>query len=278
MVGLLAQQSFAETIGTMPAPIAGNTILDLLLNSEGDALLPLLELTSLVAMEAGIELQRSGEPIQFAYFPLSAMLTTAWVLADGSEVITLGIGRDGAIHGAPETDLKRAGCQVKVQLPGEVIMLPAHRWQQFLDSNEGARRLLSRYSESVLARTQQILACTAKHDVESRFCRWLLDMHAWRGGKPLPITHQTLSRLLGVRRTTVTLIAKSLQDAGIIAYRRGLIDVTDIYALQQASCECHTLGHGWHSFAREHMTPVPAKDQDFPAQEEPRQVSLRPPG
>jgi hypothetical protein len=47
------------------------------------------------------------------------------------------------------------------------------------------------------------------------------------------------------------LLARSLQDAGIISYRRGSIEVIDPYALQQASCRCHTLRHAWTDFDRQ---------------------------
>jgi CRP-like cAMP-binding protein len=191
-------------------------------------------------------LQCSGGPIKFAYFPVSGMVTLAWILEDGHEVTTLGIGREGAINATPGISLSHAAYHVKAQLSACLLRLPAECWQQVPERNQHARRLLSRYGECLFARTQQALACTTKHDVESRFCQWLLKLHEWQAGEPLAITHQTLSNLVGVRRTTITLMARSLQEAGIIAYRRGVIEVIDLYALKQASCECYRLGQAWY--------------------------------
>jgi len=42
-----------------------------------------------------------------------------------------------------------------------------------------------------------------------------------------------------VRRTSVSLTAHALQDAGIIRYRRGIIDILDLERLRKISCECH---------------------------------------
>jgi CRP-like cAMP-binding protein len=223
----------------MHRPRTGNAIIDLLLRSKDDDLRSILTYAEHAPVDAAAEIQRSGAPIGFALFPVNGMAALGWTFEDGSEVSTIGIGFDDAIYAAPGITLERAVYGARASLPLDVLKIPAARWQEFIDCNRPARRLLASYGECLLARTQHALACNARHDVESRFCRWLLDMDHCQGGKPLPVTHQTLARLLGVRRTTITLIAQSLQNAGIIAYRRGVIVIADLHALRQSSCECY---------------------------------------
>jgi hypothetical protein len=225
----------------MHRPMTGNAIIDLLLRSEADDLRSILTYAEHAPVDATIEIQRSGSPIDFALFPLTGMAALAWKFEDGSEVSTIGIGSDDAVYATPGIALDGAVYGTRASLPLNMMKIPAARWQRFVHRNQGACRLLACYGECLLARTQHALACNARHDVESRFCRWLLEMHYCQGGRPLPVTHQTLAHLLGVRRTTITLIAQTLQDAGLIVYRRGVIVITDLHALRQASCECHKL-------------------------------------
>jgi CRP-like cAMP-binding protein len=84
-----------------------------------------------------------------------------------------------------------------------------------------------------------MIACNIAHDLESRLCQWLLRLHDYSGRGMIAMTHQSLARLMSVRRTTVTLIARALHEAGIIRYRRGQIEVVDRYALETAACECY---------------------------------------
>jgi hypothetical protein len=59
------------------------------------------------------------------------------------------------------------------------------------------------------------------------------------GGHELLLTQECLAQMLGARRTTVTLIAESFKEAGMITYRRGRIVICDAVKLQNVACECY---------------------------------------
>ena len=101
------------------------------------------------------------------------------------------------------------------------------------------REIIVRYNEGLLAQVQQTAACNAVHDLEQRLCRWLLQTQDRAGGDMITLTHEFLSQMLAVRRTTVTLVARSLQDAGAIEYRRGKIRIVDRRKLEKRVCECY---------------------------------------
>jgi CRP-like cAMP-binding protein len=82
-------------------------------------------------------------------------------------------------------------------------------------------------------------ACNALHGVEERTCRWLLMAQDRAGRQEFPLTHEVLSELLGVRRQTVSIVAASLQRAGFITYRRGILRVLDRKGLEAATCGCY---------------------------------------
>lgn len=232
----------------------GNGILDSIARTQSEAA-ALLRTACQLNVEAGARLQQAQDPVGFACFPTAGVLSLSLPFEDGSEVHTSAIGCDGAVHACSGTNLDRAAHNVTATLPGEVICIEARAWRDFLDRNEFANDLLEHYAAFLLMDSQHALACLTIHDVESRLCHWLLKLDAWQDGRPIAITHQGLAKLLGVRRTTVTLIARALQNAGIIAYTRGTIHISDPYALRQASCECHRADAMWHG-----PSGLPAED------------------
>jgi CRP-like cAMP-binding protein len=98
--------------------------------------------------------------------------------------------------------------------------------------------LLIKYEQFFLAQVQQTAACNAVHNVRSRTCKWLLRMHDLVGSK-LPLTQEFLAQMMGVRRTSVTQVAKELQQSGMITYSRGRIRIVDLDLVRQSACECN---------------------------------------
>ena len=85
----------------------------------------------------------------------------------------------------------------------------------------------------------QSTACNAVHSVEQRLARWLLMAHDRVGTDEFLLTQEFVAQMLGVRRTSVSLVAGTLQKAGLINYRRGNIHLVDIEQLEQSACECY---------------------------------------
>jgi hypothetical protein len=86
---------------------------------------------------------------------------------------------------------------------------------------------------------QHVAACNALHPVEARMARWLLHMHDRIDADAILLTQEALSELLGVRRTTVTLVMRKLRGSGAVrSGRRGLVEI-DRQRLEEAACECY---------------------------------------
>jgi CRP-like cAMP-binding protein len=100
-------------------------------------------------------------------------------------------------------------------------------------------RLVRRYVVYNLRYANQTIACNVLHPTEERICRWLLMAHDRAGTDEFSLTHEFLAEMLGVRRQTVTVIAGTLQAAGLIRYRRGIVRILDREGLEAASCECY---------------------------------------
>jgi hypothetical protein len=85
----------------------------------------------------------------------------------------------------------------------------------------------------------QIAACNRLHEVEERLARWLLMSQDRVNGSTLGLTQETLSHMLGTRRTSLTVAAGILQKAGLITYARGHVKITNRPNLESAACECY---------------------------------------
>ena len=93
--------------------------------------------------------------------------------------------------------------------------------------------------------------------MRTRFARWLLQTQDHVGRAEFPLTQELLAVMLGARRTSVTEVARGLQQEGLIRYQRGLVQVLDRAGLEAASCECYGL------IARETarlLGPAPAEE------------------
>jgi CRP-like cAMP-binding protein len=88
---------------------------------------------------------------------------------------------------------------------------------------------------------QQNAACRALHSVRSRLCRWMLQSQDMIGSDTFILTQEFLSHMLGVRRNTVSVEAHSVQQAGLIQYRRGHITILNRDGLEECACECYSV-------------------------------------
>jgi CRP-like cAMP-binding protein len=203
-----------------------------------------------VPLEAGAVLHDPGERIQYVYFPLSGMISLLSVMRDGKAVETMALGREGALGLGFGVGTPHAVARAVVQIAGRAARISGTQFQAGLRESERLRDVMVRYSESRLFHTQQAAACNAVHGAESRLSRWLLQTSDIIGGGIVPVTQEHLSQMLGVRRTTVTAIARELQRTGLIRYTRGRIEIADREKLRKSACECYDV-------LRSHATQAP---------------------
>jgi CRP-like cAMP-binding protein len=179
--------------------------------------------------------------LDYAYFPEGCVLSLLTVLGDGSSIETANIGREGAFGLLAAMYSRTSFNRCMVQLEGPMLRCPIDVLHEEFNRSGRVRNLFVSYCETLLAQVQQSVACNAVHTTEERMCRWLLMMHDRAEGEPLTYTHEFLANILGANRKSITLAAQSMQAAGLIAYRRGTIQVQNRAALEAAGCECYSL-------------------------------------
>lgn len=192
-----------------------------------------------LSIAQGIVLLESGDECEHVYFPHNGMISLLVVLQDGRSIETATVGREGVVGGMAGLGLHRSLVRVVVQLAMGVSRIPAAQFRKAAANSEAIRDLCIRYNEVLLSQARVTAACNALHSVEERFCRWLLQSADRAGSDTVALTQEFLAEMLGVRRTSVTEVARKLQHAGVISYSRGVIKILDRRDLGTISCECY---------------------------------------
>jgi len=180
-----------------------------------------------------------GEPIEYVYFPQSGMISLLVITNDGDMIETSTIGREGALGLHRGLGARRSFTRASVQIPGRFSMITARAFEEISLASAAIRQMIARYTEVLWAEAQQIAACNAIHDASTRLSRWLLQSADRVGSDQFALTQDFLAQMLGVRRTTVTLLAQELQKKGIIKYSRGKMTILDRKSLERCACECY---------------------------------------
>jgi CRP-like cAMP-binding protein len=191
-----------------------------------------------VALGQGELIADTHGNVRKVYFPHTGIISCIVEMKGGHTIETGMIGNDGAFGAAQALDDKVSLNKVTMQVPGSASAMDADRLREAAERSKAFRTLLIEYELFMTAQVQQTAACNAVHSVQTRMCRWLLRMHELIG-EYMPLTQEFLSQMIGVQRTSVTGVARDMQKAGMISYRRGRLHILDIELVRMNACECH---------------------------------------
>ena len=163
-------------------------------------------------------------------------------MLDSGEMLEVGLtGRDGIAGAVALPNVDSMPCDGIVQIRGVAHRLDGALFRQALLGYEPLAAVIGRYAHLLLVRSMQMQLCDMFHPVEQRLTRWLLTVSDLLGSDDIPLTHELVATMLGVRRPTVTLVVGSLQRAGLVEETRGRITIRDRKHLEAACCDCYRL-------------------------------------
>jgi CRP-like cAMP-binding protein len=188
-------------------------------------------------------LQKQGEPFRHVYFPNGGVCSITTVLADGTTVEAATVGDEGMLGvEAFLTDDAVAPGETVVQVPDtDAVMMSVEDLRREIAEHGALHDILGRYTSIIIAQMMQTTACNALHQVQQRCARWLLMTHDRMHGENFNLSHEFLAVMLGVQRPTVSVVAATLQEAGLIGYTHGRVTVRDRQGLEAAACECYPI-------------------------------------
>jgi CRP-like cAMP-binding protein len=214
----------------------GNRLLAALPPADFDLLAPELET---VALDQDTVLSRTGDQIEHVFFPDNGAISLMIDMANGQTVATAAVGREGAVGILSVLGPSSSASTAIVRAAGSASRIAASRFLAAFNRSPAIRHAVQIHIRAMLMQFQLGVACNALHPVKARMARWLLHFCDHIDHDILPLTQEALSQILGVRRTTVTLLMRNLRESGAIrSDRRGQIEV-DRSRLAAGACECH---------------------------------------
>src|SRR5258708_20370752 len=129
----------------------------------------------------------------------------------GQRVATAAIGREGAVGLLSVLGPSPSAITAVVRAAGTASRIRASRFHAAFNGSPAIRHAVQIHIRAMLMQFQLGVACNALHPVKPRMARWLLHFRDHADHDVLPLTQEPLSQILGVRRTTVTLLLSNLR-------------------------------------------------------------------
>lgn len=219
----------------MPAP-TGNLLLDALSPELCQAV---VRLCRPIDLPIRTLLHEQGEIPAHVYFLCSGVTSVVVTMAEGGSAEVGLIGREGLVGAMQLLGPTPTPAQSFIQMEGDALRIRLDDLRAiFLKSDELRSRILEFVQQQTVT-LEQIAACNKLHEAEERLARWLLMSRDRADQDTMTMTQEFMADMLGTRRTTVTLVASSLQERGLISYRRGKVTIVSRHELEKAACDCY---------------------------------------
>lgn len=221
-----------------PSQFQTNRLLAALPTEDYQRLLPSLEA---IPFQVKDTLYERDQPIEYVYFPLSGMASILVVLDDDTYIEAGIAGSEGMVGLPVFFGAKTAPTVSFYQIPGIAVRMRSDLFRAEIGRNSALVSILQGYAQAHFTMLSQNIACNSQHTVEQRCARWLLFTYDRMEKNEFLLTQEFLSQMLGVRRAGVSVAMGSLQKAGYVHYRRGLITILDRAGLESVACQCYAV-------------------------------------
>lgn len=197
-----------------------------------------------VELPLGDAIYESGVKSRYAYFPTTSIVSMLYVMKNGGSAEIAVVGNDGIVGLALFMGGGSMANRAVVRSAGYAYRMRADYLAKEIARSGGRRSqalqdLLLRYSQALITQMAQTAVCNRHHSIDQQLCRWLLLTLDRLSSNQITMTQELIANMLGVRREGVTEAAGKLQQAGLIAYSRGRINILDRPGLEARVCECY---------------------------------------
>nr|WP_286198683.1 Crp/Fnr family transcriptional regulator [Mesorhizobium sp. BR1-1-16] len=188
-----------------------------------------------VSLDMRMNLQLPGRVIERVYFPESAIASVVAVGGDDSRIEIGLVGYEGVSSLAVVLGDRRSPHEIFIQLPGSGFELPANTLTSAMEESPSLRTLMLSYAHAFTIQVSWTALANARLKLEGRLARWLLMSQDRAEGDELPLTHEFISVMLGVRRPGVTVALQILEGRGLIRAVRSRIHILDREGLEESA-------------------------------------------
>jgi CRP-like cAMP-binding protein len=216
----------------------GNLLLDSLSPELRDSI---LALTRAIDLPNRTMLHEQGEAPAHVYFLCTGVASLVVTMAEGGSAEVGLTGHEGVVGAMQLLGEIPTASQSCILVQGTALRIRLDDLRAiFLTSVELRSRILKFVQQQNVA-VEQVAACNKLHEAEQRLARWLLMCRDRSEQDTMTLTQEFMADMLGTRRTTVTVVASSLQERGMISYRRGKVTIISPAELEKAACHCYRI-------------------------------------
>jgi CRP-like cAMP-binding protein len=170
-------------------------------------------------------LEKPDKRVDAVYFPEAGFASVVAVQAKGTQVEVGLIGREGMSGLTIVLGDHRSPHSTYMTAAGEGQRIGVGDLRTAMQKSVSLRASLLKYVQVFMVQTAHTAIANARAKLEERLARWILMAHDRLGGLSLPLTHEFLSLMLGVRRAGVTEALHALEAQELIQPARGEIVV-----------------------------------------------------
>lgn len=212
---------------------------NLLLAAQSEAVLDeILPFIETVNLSSGDYLYQPGDPVDFIYFPETAIVSEFQILEDGRTVEIAMIGNDGVLGILPLFNSGGAVNWTQVSVGGTLSKIKSDVLEKKIACFPELRKYMFGHITDYVRQISQRSVCNSYHVIEQRLCTWLLMIQDRKRSNKIPLTQEQIARSLGVHRPSLTHIAQNLRAKKIIDYVRGKIYILNRAELENSACAC----------------------------------------
>lgn len=193
----------------------------------------------LVSLSLGEILFEPPDLIRKVYFPTSSIISFLAELPDGDSVEVGLAGNEGVAGVDVILGVSKASKVATVQGAGDALRIAAPVLKEAFNRGGKLQQYLLQYTHALMSQISLSVLCNVRHQIDGRLARWLLMYSDGFGSEEFYLTHEFMANMLGVRRASVSVIAKQLQDEGLITYNRGQFRILNREGLEAKTCECY---------------------------------------
>jgi CRP-like cAMP-binding protein len=217
--------------------LIGNRLLASLSADDFPSLQPHLEPVSLDTRQVLIE---PNTPFAHVYFPEAGMSSVTNNSSGGKIEVGL-VGWEGMVGLPIVLGIDQTPYEFFMQIGGHGWRIAVRDLERVMVQNSSLHRHLLRYVQASHVQVSETAFANANSDIEARLARWLLMCHDRVEGDDIPLTHEFIAMMLGVRRPGVTVALHVLEGMQVIRAKRGLITVLDREKLEERADEAYGL-------------------------------------
>jgi CRP-like cAMP-binding protein len=191
-----------------------------------------------VLLQEGSVLHEPNQRIEYVSF-VETGIVSLMTLASGSMLETAMVGCQGAVGASVALFASSSIHKSIVLVQGNALRISVEDLQRSMDERPQIREHLLRYVQSLMVHSSQTALCGVRHELEQRLACWLCLAHDALDGEVIPITHDQLSLILGLRRAGITEALTRFYELGLVRKARGVLQVRERGPLEQRACSCY---------------------------------------